>query len=122
MSHEHKGKRPHGWMGIHRGHKARPVEWLAEKGIFLVSLSAILVVFLIFFFVAREALPVFLGQMNSALVKDVIPVGQMDSLSRDKLRAYLDLPKKQFAAMDHETLKVLMEVKTEEQASLQEEF
>ena len=53
-------------MGIHRGHKARPLEWLAEKFIFLVSLSAILVVFLIFLFVAREALPVFLGQTNSA--------------------------------------------------------
>ena len=43
-------KRPHGWMGIHRGHKARPLEWLAEKLIFLVSLSTILVVFLIFVF------------------------------------------------------------------------
>ena len=55
-------------MGIHRGHKARPLEWLAEKGIFLVSLSTILVIFLIFLFVAREALPIFFGQMNSALV------------------------------------------------------
>ena len=48
-------------MGIHRGHKARPVEWLAEKLIFLVSLTAIVMVFLIFLFVAREALPVVFG-------------------------------------------------------------
>jgi len=55
-------------MGIHRGHKARPLEWLAEKFIFLVSLSTILMVFLIFVFVAREALPVFFGQSDTALV------------------------------------------------------
>ena len=56
-------------MGIHRGHKARPLEWLAEKFIFLVSLSTILMVFLIFVFVAREALPIFLGKENSALIR-----------------------------------------------------
>lgn len=27
-------------MRIHRGHKARPVEWLVEKGIFAIALSA----------------------------------------------------------------------------------
>ena len=98
-------------MGIHRGHKARPLEWLAEKFIFLVSLSAILVVFLIFLFVAREALPVFLGQMDSALVQEVIPVAEMDKLSPAKLREYLGLTEAQFAAMDKETLISLMEVK-----------
>ena len=61
-------------MGIHRGHKARPLEWLAEKFIFLVSLSTILMVFLIFVFVAREALPVFFGQSDTALVSAAIPV------------------------------------------------
>ena len=59
MQHE---RRTPGWMGIQRGHRARPLEWLAEKFIFLVSLSAILMVFLIFLFVAREALPIFLGK------------------------------------------------------------
>src|SRR5439155_16837749 len=85
------GKRPHGWMGIRRGHKARPLEWLAEKFIFLVSLSAIVVVFLIFLFVAREALPIFLGQMDSALVQEAIPAEQMEKLSPAKLRDYLGL-------------------------------
>ena len=66
-------KRTVGWMGIHRGHKARPVEWLAEKLIFLVSLTAILMVFLIFVFVAREALPLALGQMNSAAARPAPP-------------------------------------------------
>jgi hypothetical protein len=47
-------RRSVGWMGLKRGHKARPLEWVAEKFIFLVSLSAIIVIFLIFLFVARD--------------------------------------------------------------------
>jgi phosphate transport system permease protein len=109
------GKRSVGWMGLQRGHRARPLEWLAEKFIFLVSLSAILVVFLIFLFVAREALPIFLGQMDSALVQDAIPVEQMDKLPPARLREYLGLTEKQFVEMDKETLKALMEVKVEAQ-------
>lgn len=115
MQQRHQGKRPHGWLGIHRGHRARPLEWLAEKFIFLVSLSAILVVLLIFLFVAREALPVFLGRMNSALVQEAIPVEKVDTLSPAQLRDYLGLTEKQFAAMDHETLRSLMEVRVEAQ-------
>jgi phosphate transport system permease protein len=116
------GKRPIGWMGIHRGHKAHPLEWLAEKFIFLVSLSAILVVFLIFLFVAREALPIFLGRMNSALVQPVIPVEDMDKLSPSQLREYLGLTEQQLAAMDKETLKSLMEVKLEAQNEIPADF
>src|SRR5690242_9004852 len=90
-------KRPHGWMGIHRGHKARPLEWLAEKIIFLVSLSTILMVFLIFVFVAREAWPLFVGQTNSALVQPVISPEEADKLPPEKIREYLGLTPKQFA-------------------------
>lgn len=123
MPHEYaKGKRPIGWMGIHRGHKAHPMEWLAEKFIFLVSLSAILVVFLIFVFVAREALPIFLGQMNSALVKKTVSPEEMDKLSPSALREYLGLTEQQFAQMDKETLKSLMEVKQEEQNEIPAQF
>ncbi len=67
-----KDKRSVGWMGLKRGHRARPLEWIAEKFIFLVSLSAILMVFLIFVFVAREAFPVAIGKANSSLVKKTI--------------------------------------------------
>ena len=31
-------------MGIRRGHRAKPLEWVAEKAIFLVSLTAILLI------------------------------------------------------------------------------
>jgi len=100
-------------MGIHRGHKARPLEWLAEKFIFLVSLSTILVVFLIFIFVAREALPIFLGKENSAAIKPVIPPEDMDKIKPEELRAYLNLSEKQFKEMDRDTLRELMLVKQE---------
>jgi hypothetical protein len=62
---EKQAKRTQGWMGIHRGHRARPVEWIAEKLIFLVSLSAILMILLIFVFISREALPIFFGQFSA---------------------------------------------------------
>ena len=115
-------KRSIGWMGIQRGHRARPVEWLAEKLVFLVALSAILVIFLIFVFVAREAWPVLLGRVNSAPVKEVIPVEQMDQLSPEALQAYLGLTARQGREMDRETLRLLMQVKLEEQKEIPESF
>lgn len=101
-------------MGIRRGHHAHPFEWLAEKLIFLVSLSAIVMVFLIFLFVGREALPVVLGRTNSSAAFDVIPPEKMDSLSPEQLKEYLNLKDDEFKEMDRETLKVLMEVRVEE--------
>src|SRR5215468_1337628 len=100
-------------MGLRRGHHAKPLEWLAEKLIFVVSLSAILMIFLIIMFIGREAWPVLLGRMNTALVQKTIPVDQMDKLSPGQLQEYLGLTKEQFASMDRETLKTLMELKIE---------
>jgi phosphate transport system permease protein len=111
-------KRSIGWMGLKRGHRARPLEWLAEKSIFAISLSAIVMIFLIFLFVAREALPIFFGQMNSSLVQEVIPVEQMDKIPPARLQEYLGLTPKQFAAMDTDTRRALMEVKIESQKEI----
>jgi len=119
---KNESKRPAGWMGIHRGHRARPLEWVAEKFIFLVSLSAILMVFLIFLFIAREALPIFLGETNSALIQEVIPAMEMDKVPPDKLSAYLGLTKKEIVTMDKESLRALMEVKEEALKEVPEEF
>ena len=115
-------RRSHGWMGIHRGHKARPVEWLAEKFIFLVSLSAIAMVLLIFLFVAREALPVFFGQTNTALIQPVIPTAEMGKHSPAELQQYLELTPEQFKAMDKDTLSMLMDVKVEALNDIPETF
>lgn len=99
-------------MGLKRGHRARPAEWLIEKGILLVSFTSILMVFLIFVFIGKEALPVALGRMDSS-VQEVIPPEKMDQLSPDQLRTYLALAREQSAEMDRETLKTLMELKAE---------
>ena len=115
-------RRSHGWIGIQRGHRARPGEWLAEKFIFLVSLSAILMVLLIFLFVAREALPVFFGETNTALVQKPIPPDEMDKHSPAELQAYLELTPDQFDKMDKATLRDLMNVKVEAQNDIPEDF
>jgi phosphate transport system permease protein len=101
-------------MGLQRGHRAKPLEWLAEKVIFLVSLSAILMIFLIFIFIGREALPVALGRMDSSLTQKFIPIEDMDKVSPVELQKYLDLSDKQFAEMDHDTKLALMEAKLDE--------
>ncbi len=123
MANRHNaGKRSDGWMGIHRGHRARPLEWLAEKFIFAVSLSAILVVLLIFLFVAREASPLLFGHINSAAVQAVIPVSEMDKLPPAQLQEYLGLTAREFGAMDRATLTSLMEVKVEALAEIPAAF
>ncbi len=107
-------KRSIGWMGIHRGHQARPLEWIAEKLIFLVSLSTIVMIFLIFLFVAREALPVAFGRMNSAVAKKVIPAAEIEKMSPAEIQEYLELTPKEFKGMEKETLRDLMNLKVEE--------
>src|ERR1017187_9013719 len=111
---EKETRRTPGWMGIHRGHQAKPLEWLAEKFIFLVSLSAILMVFLIFVFIGREALPVAFERMDSSLTQKAMAVGDMDKVSPKELQEYLGLSDQQFADMDRETRQALMEAKLDE--------
>ena len=103
-----------GWHGIQRGHASHPFEWLVEKMIFLISLTAILMVFLIFAFVTREALPLLLGQMNSAAKQKVVSVADMDKMPPAQLRAYLGLTADEFAGLDQDTKKLLMQTKIDE--------
>jgi len=122
MSHRNpKSNRSHGWMGLKRGHRARPGEWLVEKAILVVSLSAILMVFLIFLFVARESLPVLLGRMDSSVAQEVLSLEQMKALPRAELGDYLGLSASEMEGMDAETLGLLMEVKAEELAAAPED-
>lgn len=94
-------------------HRARPVQRAVEIGIFLVALSAIVMVFLIFVFVAREALPVFLGKTNSAAAGEVIAPDRLDSLTPAQVREYLELSAAELAEMDQETVQLMMEVMAE---------
>jgi phosphate transport system permease protein len=113
---EKNAKRTIGWMGIQRGHKARPLEWLVEKGILAVSFSAILMILLIFLFIGREAMPILIGRMDTSRGAKVIPPEQIESLSRKQLQEYLELTDEEFTRMDKEALKGMMEIKAEEQA------
>jgi phosphate transport system permease protein len=107
--------RPVGWMGMLRGHRAKPAEWLAEKLIFFISLSAIVTILLIFVFIGREALPIVLGRISSAsaTTENVIAPARIDELSPAQLQAYLGLTPDEFARMDREALRTLMELKAE---------
>lgn len=100
-------------MGLKRGYRARPLEWMAERVIFAVSLSAIVTIFLIFLFVGRMAMPILFQRMNSAAVQRVVPVEEMERMSKPELMAYLELTEKQFKEMDKDTLRSLMEVRVE---------
>ena len=110
---ERVANRTIGWMGIQRGHRAHPWEWVIEKGIMLVSFSAIIMILLIFLFIGREAAPVLLGQMNSAHLNKIISPEEIAKLSRAELQEYLALTPEEFARMDQEALKILAEVKIE---------
>lgn len=100
-------------MGLRRGHRARAGERIAEWSMFGVSLTAILLIFLIFVFIGREALPVILGRTSTAVVKKTIPVEEMNTLSTSQLQDYLGLTRAQFESMDRDTLKTLMELEVE---------
>ncbi len=93
--------------------RRRPFEWFAEKVIFLVSLTAILMILLIFLFTFREAMPIFLGRASSVGQKKVIPAADFGKLSHKELADYLDLTLPELEKKDEETLKLLMEIREE---------
>lgn len=106
------------WAGIRRGLHRRPGELFVERLIACISGSAILMVFLIFIFVAKEALPILLGHQSSAAATELIPLQDFDTTPPAKLRSYLGLTKDQFAEMDRETKLELMTLKVEASAAV----
>jgi phosphate transport system permease protein len=101
------------WEGLLHGRKHRPLEWLAEKGILAVSLSAILLILLIFTFVGREALPALLGRMSSAHPTEALSAAEIEKLTPQQLQAYLGLSNAEFKHLDDEAKKELLAVKVE---------
>jgi phosphate transport system permease protein len=79
-------------------------------------------VLLIFLFVAREALPVMFGQMNSALLQPTIPPSDLDKHTPAEIQAYLDLTPAQYQQMDRETIVALMEVRAQGQEEIPDHF
>lgn len=111
-----------GWAGSRRGYRAHPLEWIAERLIFAVSLSAVAVLLLIFVFVGRETLPLLLGLTDSALIQKVIPSTEMDRLPPDELRRYLGMTPAQFRDMDRDTLLAIMKTREEAEAEIPAAF
>ena len=102
------------WAALATGHKPRPLEWLVEKSIFVTSLSAIVMIFLIFAFVGNKAWPIFTGKADSSKAFTIIPVEEMAKHSAVELQEYLGVTSAQWAKFDDETRRTLMEVKLEE--------
>lgn len=107
-------------MGLKRGHRAKPLEWLAEKTIFAVSLLAILMVFLIFVFIGREAVPLILGRVNTAAIQERKSLAEMEQMPPEVLQRYLKLSPDQFQEMDKETLRELMALEAQGSAVSQD--
>jgi phosphate transport system permease protein len=108
-----RNRRSAGWMGLHRGHKARPLEWAIEKGIFLISLSAIITTLLIFAFIARESWPILSGQMSNSAQTQYIQPQDAGKYKDAELAAYLGMTLQDYQAMDAATRQLMLEVKSE---------
>ncbi len=109
-------RRTPGWMGLARGHRVRPGEWVIEQVIRVISFTAIVMIFLIFLFVGREAWPIIAGKMDSSLAReyqDIIPVEDLERTPPERLREYLGLTRQQFLQMDLETKRDLMQLRIE---------
>jgi len=93
-------------------------EWIAERAIFLTSLSSIVMVFLIFAFVGREALPLILGKMNNARAQKPLPVADALKLEAPALAKYLGVTLAELGGFDAVTRRLLAELKAEELAQI----
>ena len=102
------------WAALAKGRKPRPFEWIVEKGIFLTSLSAIVMIFLIFAFVGNKAWPVITGKTNSSRVFTPIHPDDIAKHSPQELQEYLDVTPAQWAKFNDETKRTLLEVKLED--------
>lgn len=93
-------------------------EWLAERTIFGVALTSIVMIFLIFAFVGREALPVILGRMDTARARKPYTFAEAKALPADQLAKYIGVPLAELAGYDAETTKTLIDLKAEELAQI----
>jgi phosphate transport system permease protein len=93
-------------------------EWLTERLIFGVSLTSILMIFLIFAFVGREALPVALGRVSTARARKPYTFAEAKALPANQLAAYLGVSPADLTGYDAETTKTLIDLKAEELAHI----
>lgn len=89
-------------------------ETLVEKGIFVVSLTAIFAILLIFIFVARECLPLILGRVDTARSAELITPEKAVTLSSEELATYLNQPVDKIRPLGPDVLKDLVASRNEE--------
>jgi phosphate transport system permease protein len=94
----------------------RLLEKIAESVLFLLAASIILIVFLIFAFVFKNALSIFFQRTSTAVVEaEVIRPEDLDSVEPARLAAYLKLESvEELKEYDQETLLFLLEAAAEE--------
>tara|TARA_A100001037_G_scaffold305916_1_gene348047 strand:+ start:7486 stop:8568 length:1083 start_codon:yes stop_codon:yes gene_type:complete len=88
---------------------------------FGISLSVIITIGLIFAFIAREALPVILEQLDQPTTQSVIAPEDLNTTDPIVLRDYLDLTRSEFEALDQQTLTLLLEAMQEQRAATLED-
>lgn len=108
------------WEKVGRPRRLNFLEFIVEKGIFFISLSAIFMVLLICVFIFKEAMPIFLGKANSADATEHIAPADMDKIPKEKLRSHLGMSPKEFAATPPENLRMILEVRAEAKAEQQD--
>lgn len=102
------------WQSLANGNGSHLWSRIAESSIFLISLTTILFVFLIFVFIARESLPILLGTIDTPTAQAPIPLSALDTTPPQELQRYLELTKEEFLSLDRETIALLLQVKLEE--------
>ena len=101
------------WRSLDRSQAPRLWERVAEKAIFLISLTTILFVLLIFLFIGRESLPIILETSKAPFAGESIPVSNLDSTPPETIQRYLELSEEEYRSMERETIALLLEVKLE---------
>lgn len=82
-----------------------------ELSMALVASSATVFILLIFLFVVKEALPVFLGQVDTSKGGEILSPNQLERMSQGDIISYLELTNEQYRRLDQEALRLMMEVK-----------
>ena len=84
---------------------------LFELGMAAIASSATIFIFLIFLFVVKEALPVFLGQVDTSKGGEILSPDQLERMNPGDVKEYLELTNEQYRRLDQDALRLMMEVK-----------
>ncbi len=101
---------------LRRKRRIGGLERIVEGGIFLISLSAVALVFLIFLFIAREAAPTILQRATTAQTAASTAQGTEIPTEPAALAAFLGLSLDELKSLDEETIHFLAESVAEERA------